>query len=634
MTVTDHNDAPARPFDVELSAEAALPERGEWIDRLLTQRGFFAAPFDRVPDDVYCTVERGDALRRRDAVVVEPYARVSTNTFFGRFPASYWQRWTAATEVLVEVTASGDGVVSIVASDGEGKTRVVQTQRVAGRRERLVTLAAAIDRFVDGGALWLEVAADDASLTVSGVRWSVSATRALRPTAVVMCTFNRPQDCLHTLGVLAADHESMAMVDAVYVIDQGTDTIDSRAEFVRVAELLGPKLHYRQQPNLGGAGGFTRGLYEVAEVQHAEHANVLFMDDDILLEPDTVVRMTAFANRTVKPVIVGAQMLYLLHPELTYSWAQSTDLRHLRGGVPVPRDVLRVDVTRHRQDVRVDAGYNAWWSCLIPSEVVASAGYPLPMFFQWDDIEYGHRAKARGHATVTLPGAGVWHADWDWKDEDGWAGYFNHRNTLITAALHTDFDAKAAAGVIRHRVLKYLVTMRYGLTATALQGVEDFLAGPGCLHDGGLQAAAAVQELRAKHPETRMHPASALPGVSGDLPRIVDVPPAPSRKSLVLVKRFLWQLLGRSSGSASVRASDARWWHVSRFVTVVVTDASRQGVHLRQVDRRELIKQGLRALRLLRRLRREGRSVAQSYRAALPDLTSRDNWRRLFEAGE
>ena len=28
------------------------------------------------------------------------------------------------------------------------------------------------------------------------------------------------------------------------------------------------------------------------------------------------------------------------------------------------------DVTEKQQDVRVDAAYNAWWTCLIPSEVV------------------------------------------------------------------------------------------------------------------------------------------------------------------------------------------------------------------------------------------------------------------------
>ena len=69
--------------------------------------------------------------------------------------------------------------------------------------------------------------------------------------------------------------------------------------------------------------------------------------------------------------------------------------------------------------------------------MVRAIGYPLPLFFQWDDIEYGYRARAHGFPTVALPGAGVWHADFGWKDWDEWHRYFNMRNGLITAALHT-----------------------------------------------------------------------------------------------------------------------------------------------------------------------------------------------------
>ena len=72
---------------------------------------------------------------------------------------------------------------------------------------------------------------------------------------------------------------------------------------------------YLRQPNLGGAGGFSRGLYEVSSI--ADHANVILMDDDILCEPETVLRLNAFANLTPTPTIVGAQMLYLKNTRAT-----------------------------------------------------------------------------------------------------------------------------------------------------------------------------------------------------------------------------------------------------------------------------------------------------------------------------
>ena len=69
-------------------------------------------------------------------------------------------------------------------------------------------------------------------------------------------------------------------------------------------------------------------------------------------------------------------------------------------------------------DRRVDAGYTGWWSCLIPAEVTRAMGYPLPLFFQWDDVEYSYRGRAHGFATVTLPGAGLWHV-WRISPDEG-----------------------------------------------------------------------------------------------------------------------------------------------------------------------------------------------------------------------
>ena len=82
---------------------------------------------------------------------------------------------------------------------------------------------------------------------------------------------NRADDCLKNLQALAADVSSLETLDAIYVADQGTDLVESRDGFEQVAKDLADKLHYIKQPNLGGAGGFTRGLYEVAGHTATEH---------------------------------------------------------------------------------------------------------------------------------------------------------------------------------------------------------------------------------------------------------------------------------------------------------------------------------------------------------------------------
>lgn len=610
--------------------------------RLLTQRVLYAGPSDLVSKDLYAEVVEGAAVRRRTGVTLEPATHISGNTYFGRFPASYWQRWTPVTSVRVEASASGTGRLVLRASDFEGESRTVAVRHLENETQDVpVQLEAPLDRFFDGGAVWLDLETEvEQRLTVGDVRWTVEPPEQLRPTALTICTMNRADDCIDNLRALADSPPALATLSAIYVADQGTDTVDSREEFANVAERLSDKLRYLKQPNLGGAGGFTRGLYEVAGETSTEHANVLFMDDDVLLEPDLVIRLTAFANRVSDPMIIGGQMLNLLHPNQLHVGAEYARLNTLEPGQPVTHslstaDLLDVDEETgkpNRQERRVDAGYNGWWSCLIPFEVVQKVGYPLPFFFQWDDSEYGYRASAQGFPTVTLPGAGVWHADFHWKDWDEWHRYFNLRNSIITAALHSPFDLTVLSRTLLAQLVRYLLGMQYGLSATLIKAVEDFLEGPEILHDGGVAAMREIREIRSRYAETKRHAATEVPDVASHDIGIINSSPRPGLQRLVLVKRIIDLWFGRQRfGLGAVPADEANWWHVSQFRTAVVTDASQEGVRVRRYDRKQLVDLVTRGLKVINRLRKEGRSVQARYQQAMPELTSRKNWKRLYQ---
>lgn len=586
---------------------------------MIAQRGLFAGPDPVISKDLYAQIVSGGARRERTTLTIEPASKVSGNTYFGRFPASYWQRWTTVGAVEVELEVGGSGAVSLLASDFEGEPRVVAAQVVDGEP---ISLVAPLDRFVDGGALWLEWETEPGQrLVVRDVRWTVPAAERSRPTVVTICTMNRPADCLATLTAIADDDLALATVHAVYVVDQGTDPV--RAEGV----LPPGKLRYLRQPNLGGAGGFTRGLYEV----DSENVNVLFMDDDIVLEPDLLVRMTAFSASTAEPLILGGQMLNLLHPTRLHAAAEYTDLDGIRPGMPIRHSLHAVDLLAtdpatgrpYRQEFRVDAGYNGWWACLIPYEVVKEAGYPLPLFFQGDDAEYSYRAREHGFPTVTLPGAGLWHTDFPWKDADELNRYFILRNYTIISALHGDFPVLKIAGTLLAELIPSLLGMRYGAAASLIQAVSDFLDGPGILRDGGVSALARIRELRARYPETVAHPPTAVPGLASN--DIVISEPS------VFDRLALGPLLGvHRLALGSVPVSEADWWRVGALRTAVVTDASQRGVRVRTYDREHLVRLAYQGARVLTRFIRDGAAVREQYRAALPRLTSRDAWTGLF----
>ncbi|MET4047211.1 MULTISPECIES: glycosyltransferase [unclassified Rhodococcus (in: high G+C Gram-positive bacteria)] len=600
---------------------------------LTAQRLLFDGPSPLVSADMYANVAKGNAERSRYAAVLSKRTIVDTNSYFGRFPASYWQRWTDVTEVRFEAAVTGAGRIDIVATDSKGRKRTVSSTTIDtdGQSSRL-SMAVKVQQFLDGGALFVRFTTSSGELIVEGADWSVDAPEKLRPTSVVICTFNRADDCANTLAAMADDPIALNGVDNVYVVDQGTDQVQTRAKFQRVSAELGDQLVYITQPNLGGAGGFTRGLYEV-QGKGGDPANVIFMDDDVLCEPEALVRMNAFANKTVEPAIIGAQMLYLLHPDRVHVGAEVANLQKIEAGLHVKDAISDKSALKKKQDIRVDAGYNGWWSCLIPSEIVSQIGYPLPLFFQWDDIEYGYRARANGFATVTLPGAAVWHADFAWKDWDEWHRYFNLRNGMITAALHGGLDGRKLARQLSTDLFRYLVSMQYGMAFTLIKAIEDFLAGPSNLVDGGMEAAGAIRRERAAYGETKRHNANAVPDVRPAGMFITPAGPTPNKKLewAVLAKRVLNQWRGRvHPGPVAISADDAHWWHVSLFAHAVVTDRSQEGVRVRKRDKDAAKTLFIRGVQALRRLRTETADVSDAYRIAMPELTSRENWARLY----
>jgi galactofuranosylgalactofuranosylrhamnosyl-N-acetylglucosaminyl-diphospho-decaprenol beta-1,5/1,6-galactofuranosyltransferase len=600
-------------------------------DRLVVARGLFTGVSAAVPDEMYTRI-RGRGHCERNALTLEKGARASTNTYFGRIPVSYFQRWTTVRDFQLRMAynAVGSARVMLRGCDAHGVERTITAAELDGTG--VATLTAPLNEYVDGGAMWMECRAVVGQLQITDLEWTVPAPPSTRPAAIAMTTFNRADECAAALAAIAADKGLLAGITVIYLVDQGTDLITTRPLFDDIAAQLGDKLVYLRQSNLGGSGGFTRGIYEISRM--GAPANVILMDDDILCEPESLLRLNAFANVTETPAIVGAQMLFLRNTRRLHIQAERVDIERLSASQMVPYGMRDTDMIEHRQNKRVDAQYNAWWSCLIPAEVIEGVGLPLPMFFTWDDIEYSVRAGAAGFPTISLPNAGVWHAEFHLKDRDDIKGYFGIRNAMITYALHYDINTAKTTWWLSRKILDPLVSMQYGLGYTMMRGMEDYLAGPSVLHDGGITALAAIRADRSQYPETIVHPASDITKLTGSLLQIAPPPRKylkRDRLRVVLHNRLIRQWFGWTRGGpVAIPAEIAAWWYVGLYDYAIVTDASQAGVRVRRRDKAQLVKLSWRLIRLLYRFATQATSVQARWREALPELSGRQNWERLF----
>ncbi len=150
--------------------------------------------------------------------------------------------------------------------------------------------------------------------------------RAVRPPSgqvtLEITTMNKPDFCLNNARILAENPDVLENVKEILIVDQGTQKVEDQEGFAEVRDSLGGKLRVINQANLGGSGGFARGMYEAVE-NGSDY--VLLLDDDIVVEPESIVRLLTFADHCRKPTIVGGHMFDLYNRSVLHTFGEVVD---------------------------------------------------------------------------------------------------------------------------------------------------------------------------------------------------------------------------------------------------------------------------------------------------------------------
>nr|WP_246482773.1 glycosyltransferase [Brachybacterium halotolerans] len=454
--------------------------------------------------------------------------------------------------------------------------------------------------------------------------------------SAVVPTFRREDDATAQARAFAA----MPFVARVLVIDQG-GTLADHAPFNRLLEAQErasadlpdspARIELLEQPNLGGSGGYARGM--LASLEDPAQA-VFLSDDDALISEESLRRLLTFQALAEAPTILGTGLLdagssadapTLLteaeHVERSTFFWRSADGMHgpldLAGTTPADWDALLP---------RTAADYSGWWGTLLPPGAVGTLGLPAPFFLKWDDAEYGLRASAHGYSTMVLPGASVTHPSWDaYRTQMSWSARILHRNRLATAAAH-----RAGRGVLADSLAHQLKHVLSGLHLTARlwdEGARSALAGPDAWLGTDLRSARADgqavvdawrerQRSRTEGLEpTRTSPFSLPAGALRALARVLSPARAP---------RSVLEIPARTVSWRTVLGADA----------VIITSAQGERIDSFAIDGHDDRSLLLRALRTHVRLALRWGSLRRRYARALPRWTTANAWREILDHAE
>lgn len=418
----------------------------------------------------------GDVTFANDAAQLRTGAELSFDTSFGVFAAGRWKRLSIVDSLQVTVNAVGSGRIELVGV----------TSRVAGllMHEEIVVSAGIspsgkttldVPDFAKSpiGSYFVRISAEQSDVVVSGGQWTTKtqAPREVR-LSLSITTFNRQDYVKPTVAKvlhLVESLDSLRNNMRILVVDNARNIKFDTAPNAPITVV--------PNPNLGGAGGFARGIIYLRDEGWSTH--VLLMDDDITLEPEALVRTFALFTfaRDAKLCIHGA----MLSEEQAWMQFEAGSKYRWRSLYPL-RAIGREDDLRERKlalrDVREKKfAYTAWWYTAFPISITRDN--PLPVFVRGDDVAFG--LMHTGEHSVTMNGVIVWHADFGLKNNPS-SLYYEKRNFAIIDTLV--FDNHHWWHLARRFIalcFRNLFSMRYASVEYMIRGVRAYLAGPQAL---------------------------------------------------------------------------------------------------------------------------------------------------------
>lgn len=243
-------------------------------------------------------------------------------------------------------------------------------------------------------------------------------------------------------------------------------------------EIEGKQVYYHPNKNVGGSGGFARGMIEVLN-QETPATHILLMDDDVLVFAESLKRtyylLSMMKEEYYQHVISGAM---LQMEEMDMFWEDAAYIAEgINRSIKVPRKMKHISdlLINENLNTEIYLGYAAWWYCCIPIETVKKSGLPLPVFVRGDDIEYGVRNKIK---TITMNGISLWHMGFATKYSFFSNCYQAFRNLLILNACNNCGIADEIVAHFEDRIVIEIHRFNYNAVKLILDAWSDYMKGP------------------------------------------------------------------------------------------------------------------------------------------------------------
>jgi len=395
-------------------------------------------------------------------------ASISFDSYFNVFSLGKWNRGCALDSLFAELSGSGTFEIRVTHAPSGRSWEVAYCEIVTLKegRPHWIDLSEFTGEDIEG-VLYAQVMALEGGVRFTGGRFCTEAEPlALPRLAVSITTFKREEEVRRTVERLEEFLEGFAFGDRVHVqvVDNGQS-----AEIEKT-----PQVTPYRNPNLGGAGGFARGLLEA---EKCRFSHCLFMDDDASFHMENIARTYFFLALSKDPrnAVAGAMI------NNTHKWAMwengawfDGSCHPLDNGADL-RDINRVlEMELQSLRPRQKTLYGGWWFFAFAIDQVQH--YPFPFFVRGDDISFSLMNQFK---IFTLNGVVSFQDDFTEK-ESAQTLYLDLRNHLVHHLVSDQLNRSpmGTAKVAIRFIMRSLVRLHYESAQAQLLSWQDVMQGP------------------------------------------------------------------------------------------------------------------------------------------------------------
>ncbi|WP_421565885.1 glycosyltransferase family 2 protein [Ochrobactrum sp. EDr1-4] len=537
------------------------------------------------------------------------------STFFNSFSHKKWLDLTGLQNLSVRFEGSGKFLIKVLCYTETAAASIILEKELTLSSEETILELQNIDG-INGNIIALNIQSLQEDSHIKCLEWvTLEVPKRDVKLAAVITTFKRElaaQRAIDKFKDVIIPHSPHAPIE-LFVIDNG-QSLDISIENTAI--------HLIPNPNLGGAGGFARGLKEVQDRNQFTHT--LFMDDDAACEPESVWRTCAllsYAHDTKLSVAGG-----MFHTETpTVQYEKGATLL-LNGNGPVwathyhNRNLSDIAVVASN-DYGDWANYGAWWFFAFPLSEISQ--YPFPFFVRGDDTDFSIANNLR---IATMNGIATWCENFGYKVSPS-VIYLAHRSWLALVLMHG--DAKKIRSAYKH-CLKESIHMalrfQYACALAALDAIDDVAKGP----DYFAANPAPIDKLSSFK---SLYPPQKL--TANDFEKLVPVPrTSPRIRRIVGILTIGGLLLPQSRIREKYAHTRIPWesgtWDLLRLNGAVYGVG--ENLSLFKRDRKALSKVLLRILKTRMSAFTNISRLEDEYKAASTTLRTKEYWVKLFSA--